>query len=289
MPNAVPSLATLTFQLWICWYSCDPQLKLVYNHAVPSMLIMPLSTLIFNIDILHLFKSLSFNSIASVRMNFCITTLLLAAISIRLRFTLAFPFSSYFQGRRTLNTLLPVNETSESIPQNTVIPSTNLTSTNVTFIPWPVFPYYVSLPSENYTLGLTFASQWISWPPIDLVDLMDFISVFGENLEAEYPPPAFAPRRAGSKDIDGKTFTRWTITYERSVLGKAVPTEVVLECLEKLNSLLRRHGPSTISSVIFSGRPRLLWSAAIFMDIENLDSNTLNFSSPSGGYDFETS
>ena len=222
-------------------------------------------------------------------MNFCITTLLLAAISIRLRFTLAFPFSSYSQGRRTLNTLLPVNVTSESIPQNTVIPSTNLTSTNVTFTPWPRLPYHIRLPSENYTLCITLVFEWNSRPAIDLVDLMDFISIFGENLEAEYPPPAFAPRRAGSKHIDGKTFTRWVIAVQRSIMGKAVPTEVVLECLEELKILLRRHSPSSISSVIFSGTTRLFWSAALFLDIEHLAGNTLNFSSPSGDYDFATS
>ena len=222
-------------------------------------------------------------------MKFCITTLLLAAISIRVRFTLAFPFSSYSRGRRTLNTLIPVNVTSESTPQNTVIPSTNLTSTSVTFPPWPPLPIHIGLPSENYTLGVTLASARISYPPIDLVDLMDFISAFGDNLEEKYPPPAFAPRRAGSTYIDGKTFTRWAIDFSRSPLGKAVPTEVLLECLDELNILLRRHGPSSITSVIFFGTTRLFWSASLFMYIKNLEVNSLNFSLPSGNYDLETS
>lgn len=118
---------------------------------------------------------------------------------------------------------------------------------------------------------------------------MDFISVFGDNLEEDYPPPAFAPHRAGTKYIDGKTLTRWIIEVERTVLGKAIPTKVVLECLDELNILLRRHGPASISSVIYTGTSRFFGSATLFTFIENLGGNALNVSSPSGNSEFETS
>lgn len=221
-------------------------------------------------------------------MKYCITTLLVAAISIRLRLISAFPLSPYSWGRRTLNTLLPVNVTSESTPQNTVVPSTNLTSTNVTFIPWPPLPFDIQLPSENCTLGIRYTSQWILHPPIDLDNLIDFISMFRDNLEEHYPPPAFAPRRAASTYID-PNFTRWTVQYQKSLLGKAIPTKVLLECLDELNILLRRHGPSSISSDIFLGTSGLFWSATLVTSIQYLASSPSNSSSPSGNYDFETS
>ena len=222
-------------------------------------------------------------------MRFCITTLLLAAISMDLRFTLAFSFGFYSRGRRTLNTLLPHNVTSESTTQTTVIPTTNLTSANATFAPWPVRPFDIKLPSEGYTLGIRYASAWDSRPPIDLMNLVDFISAFGDNLEENYPPPAFAPERAGSRYIDGKTLTRWIIEVERTVLGRAIPTEVVLECLDELNILLRRYGPAWISSVIYTGTSRFFGSATLSMFIAYLAGNALNVSSPSGHYDFEAS
>ena len=222
-------------------------------------------------------------------MKLFFTASLLAASSIRLRFTLAFPFSSYSRDRRTLNTLLPVNVTSVFTTQNTVIPSTNLTSTNVTFTPWPRLPFDLYLPSENYTLHVMYVSPWISWERIDLIDLMDFISIFGVNLEEEYPPPALAPRRAGSRCIDGKTLTRWKIEFVRSALGRAVPTEVLLECLDQLNLLIRRHGPASISSFIYWDTSRFIWSASLSMTIKNVAGETLNSSSPSQEYGFETS
>ena len=221
-------------------------------------------------------------------MRYCITTLLLAAASINLRFTSAFSFSSYSRGRRTLDTLLPVNGTSESTPQTTVIPSTDLTRTNVTFVPWPRLPFDIPLSSENFTLSIRYASEWNTYPPIDVVNLMDFISTFRHNLEEKYPPPAFAPRRAASTSID-MTFTRWIIEFDRSILGKEIPIGVLLECLDEFNLLLRRHGPASIYSPIFSGTSRLFWSATLFLFVEYLDGNSLNVSSPSGTYDFETS
>ena len=221
-------------------------------------------------------------------MRFCITTLLLAAVSIHLRFTLALSFSSYSRGRRTLNTLLPVNGMSESTPQTTVIPSTDLTSTNVTFVPWPSLPINIQLSSGNFTLSIRYVSEWNSYPPINLVNLMDFISTFRDNLEGKYPPPAFAPRRAISTYID-MTFTRWIIEFNRNPLGKAIPIGELLECLDEFDLLLRRHGPASISSPIFSGTSRLFWSATLFLFIEYLAGSSLNVSSPSGNYDFETS
>lgn len=222
-------------------------------------------------------------------MNLCITTLLLAAISIRLRFTLAFPFSSSPRGRRTLHTLLPVNVTSESTPQNTVIPSTNLTSTNVTFSRWPRLPFDIYLPSENYTLHVMVADRWLTQEPIDLLDLLNFISIFGDNIEEEYPPPAVAPRLARSTHIDVKTLTRWGIQFDQSLLGKAIPTEVLLECLDEFNILLKRHGPASISSVINFDTSRMFWRASLFTYIETLAGDSLNVSSPSREHGFETS
>ncbi len=223
-------------------------------------------------------------------MKFCVTTLLLAPVSIQLRLALAFPFSSYSWSKRTLNTLLPVNVTFESTPQDTVIPSTNLTSINVTFSPWPKTPTSINLPSKNYSLGLVIASPWISRDPIDLVSLMDFIALFGDNLEQKYPPPALAPRKAGSTFIDPKTFTRWTIELQRGLLGQAVPTKIVLECVDLFNYLLKRHGPATIGSVIYkTGTSRFFWSNELLMSIESLGGNSLNVSSPSSDYNFDTS
>ena len=221
-------------------------------------------------------------------MRFGTTTLLLAAISIHLHFTLAFSSSSYSRGRRTLDELLPVGGTSESTPQTTVTTSTDLTSTNVTFVPWPRLPINIPLSSGNFTLSIRFASEWNTHPPINLVDLMDFITAFRDNLDEKYPGPAFAPRRAISTYVD-MTFTRWIIEFDRSLLGKEIPIAVLLESLDEYNVLLRRHGPASISSPIFSGTSRVFWSATLFLFIEYLAGSPLNVSSPSENYDFTTS
>ena len=223
-------------------------------------------------------------------MKYRVTTLLLAAIPIQLRFTFAFPFNSYFEGNDSLNTLLPVNVTYKSTPQTAVTPSTNLTSANLTFSPWPSPPFSKSWPSKDFSLGIEFVSpEWPRREPIDLTDLLQFIHTFADILEDRYPPPALAPRRVGSTSIDGKTFTRWTIDFQRTILGRAVPSEILLLCLDELDVLLRRHGPATIGSVIFQGNRRLLYNAELILSIARLGGNSLNVSSLSENSEIETS
>ena len=227
-------------------------------------------------------------------MKYRITTLLLAAIPIQLRFTLAFPFNFYSGGNGTLNTLLPVNVTYKSIPQTAVTPSTNLTSTNLTFSPWPSLPFIKTWPSKDYSLGIEIISSEIGRrEPIDLTDLLQFMDTFADILAERYPPPALTPQKVGSTSIDGKTFTRWTIEFQKTLLGRAVPSEIVLLCLDELDILLRRHGPASIGTVIYHGtstrRFRLLYSAELILTIDPLGDNSLNISSLSENREIETS
>ena len=223
-------------------------------------------------------------------MKYCLTTLLLAAIPIQLRFTFAFPFDPYSEHNGTLNTLLPVNVTSQSTLQTAVTPSTNLTSTNLTFAPWPPRPFTISWHSKGYNLCVTFVTPWTShWESIDLDDLMQFITAFANNLAQKYPPPDVAPRRVGSTSIDGKTLTRWTIEVQRTLLGRAVPIEIALLCVQELNILLRRYGPASIVSVIYQGDQPFFYSAYMSLDIESLTGNSLNISSLSENNEIGTS
>ena len=223
-------------------------------------------------------------------MKYRITTLLLAAIPIQLRCTFAFPFNFYSGGNGTLNTLLPVNVTYKSTPQTAVTPSTNLTGTNLTFSPWPSPPFSKSWPSKDYSLGIEMVSPEIGRrEPIDLTDLLQFMNTFADILADRYPPPALIPRRVGSTIIDGKTLTRWTIDFQKTILGRAVPSEIVLLCLNELNILLRRHGPASIGTVIYQGNRRLLYSAELILSIDPLGGNSLNISSFSENSEIETS
>ena len=223
-------------------------------------------------------------------MKYCITTLLLAAIPFQLRFTFAFPFNSYSEGNGTLGTLSPVNVTSISTPQTAVIPSANLTSTNLTFSPWPPRPFGITWRDQNFTLGIELASPWNSMrEPIDLTDLIEFLSIFARNLQEQYPPPALAPRNVGSTYIDGKTFTRWTVDVQRTFLAKGVPVEVVLLCLDELNILLRRHGPASITAIIYRGKRPFFFSAYFSLSIDRLGGNSLNISSLSENNEIGTS
>ena len=269
-----------------CQYSCDPQRDSWSQSRCP----FDVDRSLVNFSYIASFENrLSFDSIALDKMKFCITTLLLAVVSIQLHLTLAFPFSFYSVDRRTLNTLLPVNVTSESTSQNKVIPSTNLTGMYVTFAPWPPIPFRISLPSTDYILDIMVVSPWTPRIPIDLASLVDFIASFYDNLEQKYPPPALAPRTAGSKLIDAKTLTRWTIEYQRGNLAPAVPTEIVLDCVDVYDALLRRHGPATIGSVVYKkGTIPLFWANQVLMSIDDLAGSSLNISLPSGNYDFDT-
>lgn len=223
-------------------------------------------------------------------MKYCITTLLLAAIPIQLRFTFAFPSNTYSEGNGTLDTFPPVNVTSISTPQTTIIRSGNLTSTNLTFSPWPSQAFSITWPGQNYSLYIELASPWYSRPePINLMDLMQFISIFAHNLKQQYPPPALAPRRVGSTSIDGKTLTRWTIDVQRTFLAKAVPVEVVLLCLDELNILLRRHGPASVIAVIYQGKRPFFYSTRLILAIDRLAGNSLNISSLSENNEIGTS
>ena len=223
-------------------------------------------------------------------MKYCITTLLLAAIPFQLRFTFAFPFDSYSEGNDTLDTLSPVNITSISTPQTAVISSANLTSTNLTFSPWPPRPFSITWRGQNYTLAIQLVSSWNSMrEPIDLTDLIQFISTFAGNLQQHYPPPALAPRNVGSTEIDGKTFTRWTIDVQRAFLAKGVPVEVVLLCLDELEILLRRHGPASITAIIYQGKRPFFFNAYFSLIIDRLGGNSSNISSLSENNEIGTS
>lgn len=223
-------------------------------------------------------------------MKCCITTFLFAAISIQLRFTFAFLSNFYSEGNGTLDTLSPVNVTSKLTPQTAVKSSANLTSTNLTFTPWPSLPFSISWPSQNYSLGVNIVSPWTSQlEPIDLDDLMQFIDIFANNLEQKYPPPDLTPRRVGSTYLDGKTLTRWTIDFQRTPLGRAVPTENLLLCLQELNILLRRHGPASIVAVIYRGTWQLFYTASLRLAIDSLAGNSLNISSLSENNEMGTS
>ena len=226
----------------------------------------------------------------SVGMKYRITTLLLAAIPIQLRFTSAFPSNSYSGGNGTLNKFLPVNITYKSTPQTAVTPSTNLTSTNLTFSPWPSPPFSISWPSNDYHLGIEIVSpEFPRREPIDLTDLLHFIDDFANNVAEQYPPPAVVPRRVSSTTIDGKTFTRWTIDSQRTLLGRAVPSQIFLLCLDELNILLRRHGPASIETAIYKGNRPFFYSATLFLAIENLADNSLNIFSLGGNSENDTS
>ena len=223
-------------------------------------------------------------------MKYYITTLLLSAIPFQLRFTFAFPFNSYSDGNDTLDTLSPVNVTSISTPQTAVIPSANLMSTNLTISPWPPQPFFVTWRGQNYTIDIEHVFPWTSTQePIDLEDLIQFVSEFAGNLQQHYPPPALAPPNVGSTYIDGKTFTRWTIDVQKAILAKGVPVEVLLLWLGDLEILLRRHGPASLMAVIYRGRRPFFFSAYFNLSIDRLGGNSSNISSLSENNEIGTS
>lgn len=223
-------------------------------------------------------------------MKYRITTLLLAAIPIQLRCTFAFPFNSYSGDNGALNTLLPINVTYNSTLQIAVTPNTDLTSTNLTFVPWPSPPFNISWPSNDYHLGIEFVSpELFRREQIDLADFLNFLDDFANNVAEQFPPPAVVPRRVGSTSIDGKTFTRWTIDSQRAIVGRAVPSEIFLLCLKELDILLRRHGPASIGATIYKGNRHFFYSASLILSIANLAGNSLNISSLSENSEIETS
>ena len=223
-------------------------------------------------------------------MKYRITTLVLAAIAIQLRCTFAFPFDSYSGGNGTLDTLLPGNVTYKSTLQTAVTPSTNLTSKILALVPWPSPPFNISWPSNDYHLGIEFVSPEIfRREPIDLTDFLQFLDDFANNVAEQYPPPAVVPRRVGSTSIDGKTFTRWTIDSRRAIVGRAVPSEIFLLCLQELDILIRRHGPASIGATIYKGNRHFFYSASLILSIANLAGNSLNISSFSEDNEIETS
>ncbi len=120
--------------------------------------------------------------------------------------------------------------------------------TNLTYHPWPQVPIRVKLPSTDYTLFITSVSAYTDRPPIKTIEFQDFIAEFRENLEQRYP--SLLPHKAGQSQIDAISSTSWRIELEKDILVPEMSTQVALTCLEALQGLVKRYGPSSVTGYL---------------------------------------
>ena len=196
--------------------------------------------------------------------------------------------------------LLPSATTLRSPPQGSLPPlntpaiqATNETTsqtTNLTFSPWPPRPFNVELPKSDYDLAIYLVTEYAGRPKIPFTDFLTFINDFGDNLAHKYPPPAYAPREAWSKEIDLISYTRWTIESFEGLLAKKVLTNTVLAGLDTLLDLLRRHGAASVLGYLhLKGKSVSAFKdASIELNIEKLVGDALNLSGLAGGSGFHS-
>ena len=129
-------------------------------------------------------------------------------------------------------------------------------NTNLSMSPWPDSPYGVPL-TDDFDLDVYAATSYTQRPLPALLSIQDFIRDFADNLERAFPPPAFAPKKAGQSLYDTESFTKWQIAeYLLPVTSWKAPTNVVVAALAQLSVEVARHGPPAEVRAIIVGRKR---------------------------------
>ena len=160
-------------------------------------------------------------------------------------------------------------------------------SPNLTFTPWPRDPFRIGLRSHtgDFELLIGTARIYNARPPVNVHTLQDFVRDFRDNIEREYPIPAYVPRRARQYYIDLVSYTRWDINLDEGLFRYRLPTEWALLALSELARQLGIHGPAELLfSVTKEGRT-YGWGVLI---IENFGGRSVNASLTREGSIFQT-
>ena len=221
-------------------------------------------------------------------MNFYSTNVLFAIFSIEVLFPFALLLRPDTLSRRPLVPYTPTDQTFGTITKNAEMTNKSLASTNLAFIRWPVRPYDIDLPLEDYSLAVLGVTEYIGKISIDPAELLMFIKEFTEDLKRAYPPPSFAPHRASKRDFDIVSSTKWTIECTDAFLRR-IHTETLVLGLDAMRSEIKVHGPASFTGVVHKGRSIRWPDGEIVLSIEKLAGNSLNVSSYSESSDFQAS
>lgn len=161
-------------------------------------------------------------------------------------------------------------------------------SPNLTFTPWPGHPFRVGLHSQtgDFELLIGVTNAFDARRPVNVPKLQAFVREFRDNIEREYPIPAYVPRRARQHHFDLDSYTKWNINLDEGLFGYRLPTEWALLALNELARQLGIHGPAEmLFSVTKEGRT-YSWGCLI---IEGLGGRSVDASLTREGSIFQTS
>lgn len=122
--------------------------------------------------------------------------------------------------------------------------------TEVTFHSWPSLPHRFTLLYGRAWLTIIYAERSNTQPSLDVLELRHSVEEFCENIEAEYPPPGFAPANSKQKYIDVQTCTQWINGSRPVPLAIQMPTALALTALTDPSTLLGRYGPASVSFLV---------------------------------------